>query len=131
MPPHSRRADGTSNAPAFSLNAEASGPAGRLGVFRPKPLVPGAAPPDTKSASKNARRRSKKSRPGSEAPDAEADNDAGNQDSAAQEQTSQVEAVSNGQSFLVKTAGRCHNRTWSYHTMNATPSKCDCLVQHA
>lgn len=96
VPPHSRRADGTSNAPAFSLNAEASGPAGRLGVMRPKPLVPGAAPPDTKSASKNAsRRRSKKKGSGAEAAD-DADNDTSTPNAAVPAQSSQLDAVTNG-----------------------------------
>ena len=103
MPPHSRRADGSSSAAAFSLNAEASGPAGRLGVFRPKPLVPGAAPPDTKSASKNARRRKKKG-PGGEVADTAAEEDPGTQTAGRPDQSDGVHAVSHGraQSSLAK-----------------------------
>ena len=96
VPPHSRRADGTSSAAPFSLNTEASGPGGRLGVFRPKALVPGAAPPDTKSASKNARRRSKKKAAGSEGADADDDGGNASQSVPAAEQSSTADTLSNG-----------------------------------
>ena len=72
VPPHSRRADGTSSATTLSLGHDANGLAGKLGKLSGQRLPPGAAPPDTKSASKNSKRRSKK-----KAASAEADADGG------------------------------------------------------
>ena len=69
VPPHSRRGDGTSTATSFSLSHDTSGP-GKLGTARAGLLPPGAAPPDTKSASKNSKRRSKKKGLGTDAEDA-------------------------------------------------------------
>ena len=70
VPPHSRRGDGTSTASSFSLSGDSSGPGGKLGMARGRPLPPGAAPPDTKAASKNSKRRSKKKGAGAGADDA-------------------------------------------------------------
>ena len=67
VPPHSRRADGTSSATSLSLGHDANGLAGKLGKLSGQRLPPGAAPPDTKSASKNSKRRSKKKAAGAEA----------------------------------------------------------------
>lgn len=105
VPPHSRRADGTSNAAPFSLNTDASGLGGRLGVFRPKSLVPGAAPPETKSASKNARRRKKKG--GSNETDAIDGDEEALQVASQAEQTSTANLVSNGMCTACPWPGVC------------------------
>lgn len=69
-----RRGDGTSTASSYSLSHDSSGPGGKLGKVGGRALPPGAAPPDTRTASKNSKRRSKKK--GSGPDDAPSTNDA-------------------------------------------------------